>query len=95
MTAGADGMLMTRRRDASRNLARFYAVGLQADLLDDWASSTFVSLADRTQNIEFVENFRVVAHRAGGSGPDRSARRPEAGAGGSGETGGRRLSRVR
>jgi hypothetical protein len=30
-------MLTIRRRDASRNMARFYAVSLQVDLLDGWS----------------------------------------------------------
>jgi predicted DNA-binding WGR domain protein len=30
-------MLTIHRRDPSQNMARFYAVGLQADLLDGWS----------------------------------------------------------
>jgi predicted DNA-binding WGR domain protein len=30
-------MLTIRRRDAGRNMSRFYAVSLQADLLDGWS----------------------------------------------------------
>src|ERR1700749_131758 len=36
-TGGLEAMLTTPRRDPSRNMARFYTVGLQADLLDGWA----------------------------------------------------------
>jgi predicted DNA-binding WGR domain protein len=36
-SAGVSGMLTVHRREPARNMARFYAVSLQADLLNGWS----------------------------------------------------------
>jgi predicted DNA-binding WGR domain protein len=58
-------MLTIHRRDPSRNMARFYAISLQADLLDGW------SVVRKWGRVGWPEWARTDLH--GGSMPAQAA----------------------
>jgi hypothetical protein len=67
-------MLTIQRRDAGQNMARFYAVGLQADLLDGWSVVREWGRIGRPGRVRVDRHGGSVRHRprrsgwSGGSG---------------------------